>query len=162
MKKIILLIAAAWTINVAQAQDSTAVTSAAPAVTAPAAPSSNLGSWMKQNKVFQNLDVSVTAGTPGIGFDVASKIGNYVQLRAGYEFMPRFSMHVNFPVEVGGQPAKLYDANGNRIESRFDRLSKMLTSVTGYEVQDEVEMIGRPCSGKPFSKRTGTPTSAAR
>ena len=152
MKKIILLIAAAWTINVAQAQDSTAVTPAtetavspaAPAVTAPAAPSSNLGSWMKQNKVFQNLDVSLTAGTPGIGFDVASKIGNYVQLRAGYEFMPRFSMHVNFPVEVGGQPAKLYDENGNRIESRFDRLSKMLTSVTGYEVQDEVEMIGKP------------------
>lgn len=135
MKKIVLAITAAFALTTAQAQDSTAVTPA---------PSFNLGSWMKQNKVFQNLDVSVTAGTPGIGIDVASKIGRYVQLRAGYEFMPRFNMHVNFPIEVGGQPAKLYDANGNRVESRFDRLSKMLTSVTGYEVQDEVEMIGKP------------------
>ena len=99
MKKIILLIAAAWTINVAQAQDSTAVT--------PAASSFNLGSWMKQNQIFQNLDLSVTAGTTGIGIDVASKIGNYVQLRAGYEFMPRFSKSIYFPVEVGGQAAKL-------------------------------------------------------
>ena len=136
MKKIILLIAAAWTINVAQAQDSTAVT--------PAASSFNLGSWMKQNQIFQNLDLSVTAGTTGIGIDVASKIGNYVQLRAGYEFMPRFSKSIYFPVEVGGQAAKLYDENGNRIESRFDRLSKILTEVTGFQVDDEVEMVGKP------------------
>ena len=136
MKKIILLIAAAWTINVAQAQDSTAVT--------PAASSFNLGSWMKQNQIFQNLDLSVTAGTTGIGIDVASKIGNYVQLRAGYEFMPRFSMSIYFPVEVGGEPAKMYDENGNRIESRFDRLSRTLTQITGYEVDDEVEMVGKP------------------
>ena len=136
MKKIILLIAAAWTINVVQAQDSTAVT--------PAASSFNLGSWMKQNQIFQNLDLSVTAGTTGIGIDVASKIGDYVQLRAGYEFMPRFKKSIYFPVEVGGQAAKLYDENGNRIESRFDRLSKILTEVTGYQVDDEVEMVGKP------------------
>ena len=137
MKKYLLAITAAFALTTAtQAQDSTAVT--------PAASSLNTESWFKQNRIFQNLDLSVTVGTPGIGFDVASKIGNNVQLRAGYEFMPRFNMHVNFPIEVGGQPAKLYDANGNRIESRFDRLSKMLTSVTGYEVQDEVEMIGKP------------------
>ena len=127
MKKIFLAIAATCALTTAQAQDSVKIEPIS-----------------KKSGVFRNLDLSVTAGTTGIGFDVASKIGNCVQLRAGYEFMPRFSMSVYFPVEVGGQPAKLYDANGNRIESRFDRLSNMLTQFTGYEVQDEIEMVGKP------------------
>jgi hypothetical protein len=127
MKKIVLAIAAACTLTAAHAQDSLSTLS-----------------WFKKNNVFQNLDISVTAGTTGIGFDVASKIGKNVQLRAGYEFMPRFNMSLYFPIEIGGQPARQYDANGNRVESRFDRLAKMLQQVTGYEVKDEVEMIGKP------------------
>ena len=89
MKKIVLAIMAAFTITAAQAQDSLSTES-----------------WFKKNKVFQNLDLSVTAGTTGIGIDVASKIGDYVQLRAGYEYMPRFQKSLFFPVEVGGQPAR--------------------------------------------------------
>lgn len=124
MKKTYLAIVAALAVNVAQAQEKE--------------------SWFKQNKVFQNLDVSVTAGTTGIGIDVASKIGNNVQLRAGYEYMPRFKKSIYFPVEVGGKPAVAYDANGNRVETTFDRLSKMLKELTGFTVQDEVEMVGKP------------------
>lgn len=127
MKKIVLAILAACSISAAQAQDSLSTES-----------------WFKKNKVFQNLDVSVTAGTTGIGIDVASKIGDYVQLRAGYEYMPRFHKSIYFPVEVGGQPARVYDANGNRVESTFDRLSKMLKELTGLTVDDEVEMVGKP------------------
>jgi hypothetical protein len=127
MKKIVLAILAACSISAAQAQDSLSTES-----------------WFKKNKVFQNLDVSVTAGTTGIGIDVASKIGDYVQLRAGYEFMPRFKKSIYFPVEVGGQPAKAYDATGNRIETRFDKLSKMLKDMTGFQVEDEIEMVGKP------------------
>lgn len=124
MKKIVLAIAAALTFSVAQAQEKE--------------------SCFKQNKVFQNLDVSVTAGTTGIGIDVASKIGNNVQLRAGYEYMPRFKQSIYFPVEVGGQAAVAYDENGNRVETTFDRLSKLLKELTGFTVDDEVEMIGKP------------------
>ena len=91
-----------------------------------------------------DLDVSLTAGTTGIGIDVASRIYDNVQLRLGYEYMPRFKKSIYFPVEVGGQPAVAYDANGNRIETRFDRLSKMLTDLTGFKVEDEVEMVGKP------------------
>jgi hypothetical protein len=94
--------------------------------------------------VFRNLDLSVTAGTTGIGIDVASKVCDYVQLRAGYEFMPRFQQSIYFPVEVGGQAARIYDDNGNRIESRFDKLSKLLTEITGFQVEDQVEMLGKP------------------
>ena len=127
MKKFVLLIAAACMLGTAQAQDSL-----------------QTESWFKKNKVFQNLDVSITAGTTGIGIDVASKIGDYVQLRAGYDYMPRFTKSIYFPVEVGGEPAVKYDAQGNREETKFDRMSKLLTSLTGYTVDDEVEMVGKP------------------
>ena len=49
-----------------------------------------------------------------------------------------------FPIEVGGEPAEKYDANGNRVESRFDRLAKTLKELTGYNVDNHVEMIGKP------------------
>jgi hypothetical protein len=100
-------------------------------------------SYFKEHNIFQHLDVSVNAGTSGIGFDVASPIGDYVQLRAGYEFMPQFRFGVDFPVEVGGEPAVVYDENGHRIETRFDRLAKNLKEITGFEVEDHVEMMGK-------------------
>ena len=129
MKKFLLAIAATFAMTAVHAQDADTICT---------------DNWFQKNRVFQNLDVSVTAGTTGIGIDVASKLGDYVQLRAGYEFMPRFNKSIYFPVEVGGQAAKLYDENGNRIESRFDKLSKVLTEVTGFQVEDEVEMVGKP------------------
>lgn len=100
-------------------------------------------SLSKPIRVFQNLDVSVTAGTTGIGIDVASKIGDYVQLRAGYEFVPRFNVKITIPAEVGGEPAELYDEGGNRVESTFDRLSKMLKGLTGFTVDNKVDMLGK-------------------
>lgn len=101
-------------------------------------------SLIKPKYVHHYLDVSLSVGTIGVGIELATRLGKSIQFRAGYDYMPRINMNVYFPIEVGGQPAKLYDASGNRIESRFDRLSKMLTQITGYEVQDEVEMVGKP------------------
>ena len=92
----------------------------------------------------KTLDLSVNVGTSGIGFDLATPISDMFQVRMGYEFMPHIHVGINFPVEVGGEPAKKYDANGNRVESRFDRLAKNLKEVTGYDVDDHVEMIGKP------------------
>ena len=74
MKNIVLALIAAMTANLAYAQS---------------APQ-RVSQWMKDNGVFQNLDVSLTAGTTGIGIDVASRVHENVQLRMGYEYMPRF------------------------------------------------------------------------
>lgn len=93
---------------------------------------------------FDHLDLSVNLGTTGIGFDLATPIGNYVQLRAGYEFMPHFHVGVDFPIEVGGEPAEKYDESGKRVESRFDRLAANLKEITGFTVDNHVEMIGNP------------------
>ena len=100
--------------------------------------------YWKEHNIFQHLDISLTAGTTGIGIDVASPVGKYVQLRAGYEFMPRFTKRMAFDLTINGQPARAYDKDGNRQETTFDRMKDFLYEFTGYDVDDHVDMIGKP------------------
>lgn len=100
--------------------------------------------YWKEHNIFQHLDLSVVAGSTGIGIDVASPVGDYVQLRAGYEFMPRFSKRMSFDLTINGKPARSYDKDGNRQETTFDRMSEFLYEFTGLEVDDHVDMIGKP------------------
>ena len=92
--------------------------------------------YWKEHNIFQHLDLSLTAGTTGIGFDVASPVTEWAQVRAGYEFMPRFSKRMIFDLTIGGRPARSYDADGNRQETTFDRMSEFLYQFTGYDVDD--------------------------
>lgn len=100
--------------------------------------------YWKEHNIFQHLDLSVSAGTTGIGIDLASPIGEYFQLRAGFDYMPRFTAKMKFDVMIGDQPARQYDANGNRVESTFDRMQVMLYDFTGVVAEDHVDMIGKP------------------
>ena len=90
----------------------------------------------KRLNIFQYLDASVSLGTTGVGFDISSPIGNYVNLRAGFDFMPRFHYNMNFEVQVGDDP--------KTSASKFSRLSGILNSLTGFEVDNQIEMIGKP------------------
>ena len=76
--------------------------------------------YWKEHDIFQHLDVSVTAGTTGVGIDIASPVTEWAQLRLGYEFMPRVTKTLEFNMSIGGKPAKSYDADGNREETTFD------------------------------------------
>ena len=78
--------------------------------------------YWKEHDIFQHLDVSVTLGTTGIGIDVASPVTEWAQLRLGYEFMPRFTKRMSFEMTINGQPARSYDEDGNRQETRFDKV----------------------------------------
>lgn len=100
--------------------------------------------YWKEHDIFQHLDVSLTAGSPGIGLEVSSPIGKYFQVRAGYEIMPRFTKTLEFGLTIDGKPARQYDSNGNRIETKFDRMEEMLYQMTGYDVEDHVDMVGKP------------------
>ena len=100
--------------------------------------------FWKEHDIFQHLDVSVTAGTTGVGFDLASPVTEWAQLRLGYEFMPRFTKRMSFEMTINGQPARSYDEEGNRQETRFDKLKNFMYSYTGYDIDDHVDMIGKP------------------
>lgn len=93
---------------------------------------------------FNHLDVALSLGSTGLGFDVIAPIGKYLRLRAGFSFMPRFEMSSNFRVQVGDSLDKKWDKQGNRLETKFDKLSGYLKSFVGYEVDDEVEMLCKP------------------
>lgn len=92
------------------------------------------GQSVKENNVFQHLDVSLTCGSTGIGFDLASPIGDYLQLRAGYAFMPHFHHNMTFGVQID----KATD------DATFNRMADMMESLTGYRVDKYVVMVGEP------------------
>lgn len=108
------------------------------------AQSSSLREMLDEYHMFNHLDASITLGTTGIGFDVSTPVGDYAQLRVGYAFMPSFHKSMYFGVQVGDKPESKYDANGNRVETTFEKMADALEQVTGYKVEDQVEMIGMP------------------
>lgn len=93
---------------------------------------------------FNNLDLSVTAGSTGLGFDLATPVNEYLRLRVGGAFVPRFNYKMSFGVQVGDTPESKFDEAGNRVETRFDRLASLLESMTGLHVDDRVDMLGSP------------------
>ncbi|MBR4730191.1 MAG: hypothetical protein IK075_08045 [Prevotella sp.] len=85
---------------------------------------------------FKHLDASLTLGTTGLGFDVSSPMGEYAQLRAGFSFMPHIHYKMNFEVQVGDDAATS--------KSKFQTLSGLLEEMTGYQVDNSIDMIGVP------------------
>ena len=57
-------------------------------------------SVVKDKNIFNHMDVGVNVGTMGIGIDVAMPVGDYVRIRAGYNYMPRFTINSDFNVET--------------------------------------------------------------
>ena len=88
--------------------------------------------------------LSLTAGTTGLGFDLSSPVYHDFRLRLGAAWMPRFEQTMHFDIQVGDQAEDKYDAQGNRRETKFDRLASRLEAITGYHVDQQVDMIGKP------------------
>lgn len=95
------------------------------------------GDGPKKLSAFNHMDLSFTAGSTGIGFDIATPIGDYVQLRAGLDFMPRWEQKLHFDIQS-------FDNDGNVLNQKFDKLSSMMYDLTGYKVDANIDMIGRP------------------
>ncbi|MGM9703312.1 MAG: hypothetical protein ACI3YZ_07175 [Prevotella sp.] len=95
-------------------------------------------------RIIPHLDVSVTAGSTGIGFELSMPIGNLLSVRTGYQIMPKFNYDMNFEVQVGDTPESKYDEFGNRVQTKFDKLAEKMKDFTGIVVDDNVRMIGEP------------------
>lgn len=89
-----------------------------------------------QQQIFNHLDFGITLGTTGIGVDLATPVTEWARLRTGFSYMPRMEVPMTFGVQVGDDP--------ETSQSKFDKLSGLLSSFTNYEAKSEVEMIGRP------------------
>ena len=91
----------------------------------------------KDFQVFNHLDLGLTLGTTGVGFDLATPIGEYAQIRTGFEFMPRFTKSLHFDIQS-------FSDDGSLIDTQFDNLSDRLESFTGYKADSQVKMNGKP------------------
>lgn len=88
--------------------------------------------------MFNHLDLGVTLGTTGIGLDAAMPVSDYVKLRTGFEVMPRFNYDMNFGVES-------FDGTGTSIDqSTFNRMAEVLYGLTGFKVDQNITMKGKP------------------
>ena len=90
-------------------------------------------------------DVGITAGSTGLGVDVARSLGDYVKVRAGMSYMPHFTKEMHFGVQVGDKIAGLSEEE-NRAEQtrRIEHLTDLMSSFTGYRAKSSVCMLGEP------------------
>lgn len=88
--------------------------------------------------IFNHLDLAVTLGTTGVGFDLASPLGDAVQVRAGFAIMPKFHHKMDFDLMLGD------GKNNSMTTSNFEKLTGILKELTGNEVDEKVDMIGEP------------------
>lgn len=98
---------------------------------------------VKQNiRPFSQLEIGVNASTLGIGFDFATPINDYLSLRGGYTFMPKFTLSMKFGVGIEeGTPAV---GEGEVVESKFDKMASIVEGLTGSKVNDHVTMLAEP------------------
>ena len=63
---------------------------------------SQLSSRMAEKNILNHMDVGVNVGTVGLGIDVAMPVGDYVRIRAGYNWIPSFNFKSDFPIDTRG------------------------------------------------------------
>lgn len=92
-----------------------------------------------KTKLFNHLDLSVTLGTTGIGFDVAMPVNKVVQLRAGFVFMPSVDVDMNFGIQMGDE--QISEAE---MDEKFESLSSFFEEMTGTKIDKSIDMVGTP------------------
>lgn len=104
-----------------------------------------------QVKAFEHLDLSLTVGSTGIGFDLAMPVNNLLQVRTGATFMPKIQRTMSFGVQVGTytNDPNLSAEENKKLEmqtyqNRFNKLNGILENILGYKVDDQVDMLGNP------------------
>ena len=91
---------------------------------------------------FNHLDIAVTAGTTGIGVEVASPIGKYVQVRTGFDYMPHINVNMDFGIQV--VKASEISVTPEKSQERFTELHEILQSLMGVDIEDKITMKGQP------------------
>ncbi len=87
-------------------------------------------------KPFSHLDLNLNVGSTGIGFDLEAPLSKVVSVRTGFDFMPHFEQSMHFDVQS-------FDHDGNLLVNKFERMSAMMTQLTGYHIDGTIDMKGK-------------------
>ena len=88
---------------------------------------------------FRHLDFGISAGTTGLGFDLALPFHEQFRVRAGFSFIPKFNKKINFGIE-----GRKEDENGNWVSTKFDSMAEKFSDLTSLKIDDNVDMLGSP------------------
>ena len=108
--------------------------------------------------ILNHMDLGVNIGTVGFGVDVAVPIGNYVRVRAGYNYIPRFTLHSDFSINTskGGAVKYLEKIKNIDIDKKaaeigvdlnqpeFKEYRDMFDKFRNVEAKDQVTMDLKP------------------
>lgn len=92
---------------------------------------------------FSRLDGSIVVGSTGLGLEVATPLADFVQLRAGFTYIPTLQMPMSLTIPGSGD-APTFDEEGQRIPNTFERLSGLLEDMTGCDVDDQFTAVATP------------------
>ncbi len=100
--------------------------------------------YFSGEKPFKHLDFGVSAGTTGIGFDLALPIYDRFRVRAGFSFVPKFDKRINFGIDATEQ----YE-DKEQFTDRFNQISNKISNLINLQIKDNVDMIATPsfCNG---------------
>jgi len=90
-----------------------------------------------------HLDLSVTGGTTGLGFDLAAPINDKFRVRIGASFLPTHQKHMIFDTEVGDyNPALTPEQNAQQSAEKFQKLSSAFSGIAGETIDKEIDILG--------------------
>lgn len=91
-------------------------------------------------KVLEHLNASVGVGSSGFAIEAGTPVTDWLDVRAGFTFTPTIKAKMGFGVQVGEGEDPKFDANGNPRETKFDQMKGYLEEITGFSVDDVVDM----------------------
>lgn len=86
---------------------------------------------LARHGILNHLDIGLTAGTTGIGLELASPLTKWARVRAGYSFVPHFSVDVDFGISN-------YQAENKR--DNFSRIQEIMFQLSGYDMDKDITM----------------------
>lgn len=85
--------------------------------------------------VFNKLELAANIGTTGLGLEVASPMTEWTKLRVGFDWMPPFTIPMNFSMDSYVDGA---------INDKFDKIQEMMYNMSGMRIDKEIKMESKP------------------
>ena len=93
-----------------------------------------LATGLSAQDYFNHMDLGINVSSTGIGADITMPVGDYVRLRTGFTYMPKFTLDSNFGVDFMG------DVSADKLR----RMKDMMSYFTGEPMQDNIDMQMTP------------------
>ena len=101
---------------------------------------------LSEKNILNHMDVGASVGSMGLGIDVAVPVGDYVRVRAGYTYMPRFCITRNF--DAGSRACSFIEKFGT-LDEKF---AKYGVDINSPSFKEEREMIEAYNNGELVAK----------